>query len=176
MPVQRHGFHNPNTKTVDRICSLNSEKNRSRAPRSGVQSPWASTTSFTDPFSFVATFPSGRGFSAAEAPLDTGRSTLGTCASWALTAGFVASLRGFAGSSICLCFCRSHAGPFFLASSRSIVAPKQLIQGFSSESTVLKKLDHTPQQRQHLGCSTTTDAFAFVQEAFLSTALGVPHT
>ena len=27
MPVQRHGFHNPNTKKVDRICSLNSEKN-----------------------------------------------------------------------------------------------------------------------------------------------------
>ena len=26
MPVQSHGFHNPNTKTVDRICSLNSEK------------------------------------------------------------------------------------------------------------------------------------------------------
>ena len=32
MPVQRHGFHNPNTKTVDRICSLNSEKEKNSNP------------------------------------------------------------------------------------------------------------------------------------------------
>ena len=28
MPVQRHGFHNPNTKEVVRTSSLNSEKEK----------------------------------------------------------------------------------------------------------------------------------------------------